>query len=127
MVPCKWLCLGSWFGMCFKIFIPIFTLFYWVVDLVWLDIPWFFTGVDFYIEINLVSIKSIYVILHIFRKKWFFGVSFGVFWLKYWTANVMLKKIFSSHWNLQILGLTFSKTIVMSVIFSLHFFDHSSI
>ena len=49
--------------MYFIIFIPKSTLFYWVVNWVWLDRPWFFMGVEFYKEINLGSIKSIYVIL----------------------------------------------------------------
>ena len=79
------------------------TLFYyWVVDWVWLDIPWFFMGVEFYNKINLVSIKSIYVILDISRKE-----------------------MVSSHWNLQLLGLTVSKTSVMSAIFDFYLFEHS--
>ena len=60
-------------------------------------------------------------------RKWLVGVSFDVFWLKHWTVKVMLKKSFSSHWNLQVLGFTVSKTNVMSVIFKLYFFEHSSI
>ena len=60
-------------------------------------------------------------------RKWLVGVSFDVFWLKYSTAKITLKKFFSGHWNLQVLGFTVSKTNVMSVIFNLYFFEHSSI
>ena len=75
--------------------------------------------VEPYKEIDLVSMKSMYAISNISRKEIVYWVSFDVFWLKYWTANDMLKKMFSSHWNLQILDLTVSKTCVMSVIFNL--------
>ena len=47
-------------------------------------------GIDFYKEINLVSIKIIYVIFN-----GLFGMSFvGGFWLKYGTTMLCLKNIF---------------------------------
>ena len=83
-----------------------------------LGIPWSFMSVEFYKKKYLEYLQGI---------KWFIGVLFGVFWLKYWTAKVMLKKMFSRHWNLQILGLTVSKTSLMCVIFNLYFFEHSGV
>ena len=127
-LPCKSLCLG-WL----LTFFPKSTLFYWEVDWVSLGIPFSFMGVEFYKEINLVSTKSIFIILNISRKEMVYWVSFGVSWLKYWTANVMLKILFSIHWNYYVsnsMWLIVLKTNVMIVTFNysplliIHF-DHS--
>ena len=59
-----------------------------------------------------------------FYQKYFYyyiGVSFGVSWLKYWTANVMLKILFSIHWNYYVsnsMWLIVLKTNVMIVTFN---------
>ena len=48
------------FGMSFNISKSF--LFYWLVDWIWLDIPWSFMGLELYNKINLASITSVYVI-----------------------------------------------------------------
>ena len=47
---------------------------FWVVNLLWLDILWSFMGVEFYKEISLVFIKSIYIILNISKTNVMSGI-----------------------------------------------------
>ena len=84
-------------------------------------------GVKFHKEINLVSIKSIYVFPNISKKQM---VNWSVIW--FFLIEILdckcypLKNCFN-HQNLQILGLVISKMSVMGVIFNLYFYDHSII
>ena len=50
--------------------------------------------VDFYKEINLVYVKSIHFTSIFPVRKCFIGVSVGVFWVNYLSANVKPKKNF---------------------------------
>ena len=118
-LPCRSLCLG-WL----LTFFPKSTLFYWEVDWVSLGIPFSFMSVI--LQRNQFSFYQKYFYYYI-------GVSFGVSWLKYWTANVMLKILFSIHWNYYVsnsMWLIVLKTNVMIVTFNysplliIHF-DHS--
>ena len=91
------------FEIPFKIFLSSTAFSDWMVDWVWLEILWSLMGVEFYKEINLVSMTSIYVYLECFQDR-----------------NGLLGchlVSFSGHWNLQILGLIVSKTSVINAIF----------
>ena len=64
-LPCK----SFYLGYLLTFFFPTALFFYWVVDWVWLGILWSFMDVEFYKEINFVSMKSIYIILNISRTE----------------------------------------------------------
>ena len=84
-------------------------------------------GVEFNKEINFVSIKTYLCYLEYLQEEnGLLGCQLVCSDWKSWQQRLYLK-IFLSHWNQQILGLTVSKMSVMSVIFNLYLFDYSSI
>ena len=86
--------------MPFNIFLLRYTVFYWVVDWLGLEVPWFPWCRNS--RRNQFSFhQNVFMLSWIFPgRKWFFGVTFVVFWSNNLTANVMFK-FFFSHWNQQ--------------------------
>ena len=112
--------------MPFNIFLLRYTVFYWVVDWLGLEVPWFPWCRNS--RRNQFSFhQNVFMLSWIFPgRKWFFGVTFVVFWSNNLTANVMFKFFLVTETN-KVSGLTISKMSVMSVIFILYFFEYSNI